>query len=63
MSGRHLDEITKINHNTGDLIWRLGGKANQFNIYWPARGISDVLEFYKQHDIRRLPNGDISPLR
>jgi hypothetical protein len=59
LSGRHLDEITKIDHSTGDVIWRLGGKANQFT-FLAGPGISDVLEFYKQHDIRRLPNGDIS---
>jgi hypothetical protein len=59
LSSRHLDEITKINHNTGDIIWRLGGKANQFTLS-AGSGINDVLEFYKQHDIRRLPNGDIT---
>jgi len=59
LSSRHLDEITKINHQTGEVIWRLGGKANQFT-FLAGSGISDVLQFYKQHDIRRLPNGNIS---
>ncbi len=59
LSNRHLDEVTKINHQTGDIIWRLGGKENQFAIS-AASGINDVPEFYMQHDIRRLPNGDIT---
>jgi hypothetical protein len=59
LSSRHLDEITKINRQTGDIIWRLGGKANQF-AFSTAPGISDTPYFYKQHDIRQLPNGDIS---
>lgn len=38
--------------NTGEVIWRLGGKNNQF-IYTEH----DTLGFAGQHDIRRLPNG------
>ena len=53
LSSRHLDEITKININTGDIIWRLGGKNNQFNF------VNDDIGFSHQHAIRRLPNGDI----
>ena len=59
ISSRHLDEITKINRETGKIMWRLGGKGNQFSIS-TASGINDVPEFYMQHDIRRLPDGDIS---
>ncbi|MGE5221684.1 MAG: aryl-sulfate sulfotransferase, partial [Omnitrophica WOR_2 bacterium] len=58
LSSRHLDEITKINRQTGEIIWRLGGKGNQFTII-PAAGITDIPEFYMQHDIRKLPNGNI----
>lgn len=54
LSSRHLDEITKINHSTGNIIWRLGGKNNQFTF------IGDTLKFSHQHDIRRLPNGNIT---
>lgn len=62
LSTRHQDEITKIDHETGDIIWRLGGKKNQFTIS-SADGITDDPTFYMQHDIRNLPdgaNGDIS---
>ncbi|MEJ2613739.1 MAG: arylsulfotransferase family protein, partial [Ignavibacteriaceae bacterium] len=54
VSSRNLDEITKIDHNTGDIIWRLGGKNNQFAF------INDDRRFSRQHDIRRLSNGDIT---
>jgi hypothetical protein len=30
LSSRHLSEITKIDRRTGDVLWRLGGKYNQF---------------------------------
>jgi hypothetical protein len=68
ISARHLSEIIKIKHNDatfpalkmGDTIWTFGGGvANQFT-FRLGPGISDVPEFYYQHDIRRLPNGHIT---
>ena len=53
LSSRHLSEITKINIQTGAIIWRLGGKNNQFTF------INDTTKFSFQHAIRRLENGDI----
>ena len=53
LSSRHLDEITKINRSTGEIIWRLGGKHNQFAFN------NDPLRFSYQHAIRRLQNGHI----
>ncbi|MCI0449550.1 MAG: aryl-sulfate sulfotransferase [Chlorobi bacterium] len=53
ISSRHLDEITKINRITGDVIWRLGGRNNQFTF------INDSVRFSYQHGIRRLQNGNI----
>lgn len=54
ISSRHLDEITKINRETGNIIWRLGGPGNQFTfLNDPDNG------FTYQHGIRRLPNGNI----
>ncbi len=46
LSSRHLNEITKIDVNTGEIIWRLGGKQNQFTIS------PDGDCFYGQHCIR-----------
>lgn len=54
VSSRHLDEITKINTRTGEIMWRLGGKHNQFKF------INDDIGFSHQHDIRMLPNGNIT---
>ncbi len=54
LSSRHMDEITKINRTTGSIIWRLGGINNQFTF------INDSIRFSYQHDIRRLPNGNIT---
>ena len=54
LSSRSLDEITKIDRQTGEIIWRLGGKKNEFTF------IDDPDPFFSQHDIRRLPNGNIT---
>ena len=53
LSSRDLSEITKINLQTGDVIWRLGGKANMFRLV-------NGQPFAFQHDVRQLPNGDIT---
>ncbi|GMQ79346.1 MAG: hypothetical protein BMS9Abin02_1929 [Anaerolineae bacterium] len=54
ISSRHLDEVTKIDRGSGEIIWRLGGKKNEFIF------INDPVPFFQQHDARRLPNGNIS---
>ena len=57
ISSRNIDEITKINRQTGEIIWRWGGlksKNNQFQF------INDPITFSHQHDIRRLPNGNVT---
>ncbi|MDQ3021249.1 MAG: aryl-sulfate sulfotransferase [Bacteroidota bacterium] len=54
ISSRHLSEITKINRTTGNIIWRLGGVNNQFDFS------NDPIGFSYQHDIRRIPNGNIT---
>jgi len=52
LSCRHMDEITKINFNTGQIIWRFGLNCenNMFTI------LQDELGFSHQHDIRRMAN-------
>jgi hypothetical protein len=52
VSNRHLDEITKLNRQTGEIIWRWGGRHNEFTFVNDQRGFS------YQHDIRVLPNGN-----
>ncbi len=53
ISCRHMDEITKINSTTGNIIWRLGGKNNQFFFH------NDTIRFSYQHSSRRVPNGNL----
>jgi hypothetical protein len=59
LSSRHLDEITKIDRTTGEIIWRLGGKKNQF-VMQQGPGITELPEFFYQHDIRVLGENKIS---
>lgn len=54
LSSRHLSEITKINRQTGNIIWRLGGVHNQFTF------TNDTLGFSYQHAVRRIANGHIT---
>jgi len=54
LSFAHMNEITKIDRRTGDIIWRMGGENNQFTF------INDTRPFTRQHDVRRLANGNIT---
>ncbi len=54
ISCRHLDQVNKIDVNTGEFIWRLGGIKNEFTL------VNDSIWFTYQHDVRRLPNGNIT---
>lgn len=54
ISMRNSSQIVKVDIKTGQVLWRLGGKRNQFTwIDDPHQGPS------RQHGIRRLPNGNI----
>ena len=56
LSSRHMNEITKIDRQTGAILWRFApnGVNNQFTMVNDPRGFSH------QHDIRRLANGNIT---
>ncbi|HUM48130.1 MAG TPA: aryl-sulfate sulfotransferase [Chitinophagales bacterium] len=54
MSNRNLDQVNKIDISTGAFIWRLGGVKNEFTF------LNDPETFSRQHDCRRLPNGNIT---
>lgn len=49
VSSRHLSECTKINRETGEVMWRLSGKNNQFDF------VNDILMTSYQHDFRAVP--------
>ncbi len=56
ISSRHLNEITKIDRNTGDVIWRMGRNAANNDFTFP----NDPRGFSHQHDARILPNGHLT---
>ncbi len=60
VSMRFLDEITKIDKSTGNIIWRFGGKNCRNNEF---RYLNDTINgfygFSHQHSINILPNGNI----
>jgi hypothetical protein len=54
VSYRNMGEITKIDAKTGAIIWRFGGRHNQFTIR------NDPLNgFSAQHSVRILDNGNL----
>ncbi len=55
LSVRYFSELVKINRNTGAIIWRMGGKNNQFT--FPGDPLNG---FYGQHDPRRSSPGKIT---
>lgn len=56
ISCRGMDEVTKIDRSTGEIIWRFGLHAinNMFTF------TNDTIGFYKQHDARQLDNGNVT---
>lgn len=56
ISCRNMDEITRINHSTGNIIWRLGGENNQFSFM----NDNNTAHFAMQHDLNRIANGNIT---
>jgi len=53
LSTRNFNEVTKINRQTGNIIWRLGGERNQFEF------IDDNRRFARQHDAKRNTAGNL----
>ena len=54
LSVRNFNEITKINRRDGSIIWRWGGKRNQFKF------TNNTQPFTGQHDVNRIANGHIT---
>src|SRR5215204_1459141 len=53
LSARETSTLYKIDRNTGEVMWRLGGKKSDFEM-------TEGTHFAFQHDARRLPDGTIS---
>ena len=58
-SMRHTSNIIKIDRNTGDIIWILGGKTNQFTFINDHESNSPNY-FSFQHNVSVLSNGNIT---
>jgi hypothetical protein len=54
VSWRNMGELTKIDARTGAILWRLGGRHNQFQIRNDPFG-----GFSAQHSVRVLSNGNL----
>jgi Arylsulfotransferase (ASST) len=53
VSARHSCTVYKVDRDSGDIVWRLGGKHGDF-------GMGDGTQFWYQHDVRSHPDGTIS---
>ncbi|MGB5875670.1 MAG: aryl-sulfate sulfotransferase [Bacteroidota bacterium] len=58
ISSRNLCEITKIDRETGEIIWRLGGKQNDFTFVGENEANAPTY-FANQHSVRKLENGNL----
>lgn len=59
LSNRHMSNVFKVSRRTGEILWTLGGKKNEFDFIGEhEENAPNYFSF--QHDIRRLPNGNIS---
>ncbi|MDR1321613.1 MAG: cell wall-binding repeat-containing protein [Gracilibacteraceae bacterium] len=56
-SFRNLSAVIKFNRSTGNIVWILGGKANQFTLAAgsPDPALSDGFWFRAQHDAKYVP--------
>lgn len=59
ISMRHMSQVIKVNRSTGEVMWKLGGKSNQFTFIGDHPELAPTFFSY-QHDARRLPNGNVS---
>ena len=53
VAARKTSAVYKIDRNSGEVMWRLGGKRSDFEM-------GEGTRFAFQHDARRLPDGTIS---
>lgn len=61
ISSRHMDELTKINRQTGQIMWRMGGSSCKNNtfIFIDDKDETNYTGFSHQHTPIRLSNGNL----
>jgi Arylsulfotransferase (ASST) len=59
LSLRHCAAVAKVNRMTGDVMWIMGGKLNQFT-FIDEHEENAPTYFSYQHHVIRLPNGNIT---
>lgn len=59
LSLRHCAAVVKVNRNTGEVQWIMGGKLNQFT-FIDEHEENAPTYFSYQHHVIRLPNGNIT---
>jgi hypothetical protein len=59
-SCRGTSEVIKISRVSGDILWRMRGKHNQFTFTNSIPSNADPAFFQEQHSVRRLPNGNLT---
>ncbi len=60
LSARNTSEAIKISRVTGEVIWRMQGKQNQFTFTNQIPGNTDPAWFQVQHSVRRQANGHLT---
>lgn len=59
LSCRETSEVVKVNRTTGDVLWRMGGKQNEFTFFNEHE--ENAPRYFKlMHSVRRLPNGNLT---
>ena len=58
MGNRVNAEAINIDRKTGDILWRFGGRDNQFTFI--AENDTNSPNYFSAHDVRMLPNGNIT---
>jgi hypothetical protein len=54
---RNTCEIVKVSRTTGEMVWRMGGKKNQFTFIGENEANKPAYYTF-QHSFKRLPNGN-----
>jgi hypothetical protein len=60
LSCRNTSEVIKISRATGEILWRLQGKHNQFTFVNGIPGNTDPAWFQVQHSAHRTPSGNLT---